>query len=169
MCITKLKSVVHLKKMVRTDLGQVLSIEKECFSEPWSKKVFRKNLESEQYSICRVAAIEERVVGYIVAWYIPEYFQDEGELHIHNIAVASSWRRNGIGLALMREVGFSIGDLSYRNCVISLEVRESNNGAQRFYKKLGFVVRGKRPKYYNTEGALVMEASLQDFIENTLD
>jgi len=42
----------------------------------------------------------------------------------------------------------------------TLEVRESNLGAINLYRKCGFVVKGKRPRYYTdtNEDALVMWA-----------
>jgi ribosomal-protein-alanine N-acetyltransferase len=45
---------------------------------------------------------------------------------------------------------------------ISLEVRQSNRGAQAFYKELGFAATYVRPRYYpDGEAAVVMVRELE--------
>ena len=39
---------------------------------------------------------------------------------------------------------------------MTLEVRPSNNIAQKLYRQYGFVACGTRPKYYHDEDALIM-------------
>ncbi len=106
-------------------------------------------------------------MGYIIAWYIPPYSRTQSELHIHNIAVTPQMQRQGVGkLLLIQTVQNAIED-SREVCVISLEVRESNTGAQAFYRSLGFEITGIRPRYYKNEGALIMEARCEDVLNRT--
>lgn len=156
-----------IREMRKKDLPAVMAIENQCFAEPWPKQVFLKSMKMQNRSICLVATLEERVVGFIVAWYIPPYLEYEGEIHIHNIAVAPMRRRTGIGKCLLREV-VSLGVSAHRGrCVVTLEVRESNKGAQEFYQVLGFTVIGNRPRYYKDEGALLMEAGTDTILMQT--
>jgi ribosomal-protein-alanine N-acetyltransferase len=75
-----------------------------------------------------------------------------GEAEILNIAVAPSHRRNGIATALIDSLDAP---------EVFLEVRESNEPAQRLYSKLGFRTVGRREQYYDDpeEAALVMRRS----------
>lgn len=155
---------VEIVRMTEEHLPEVVAIENSCFHEPWSRKVFRKTLEQGEHSRCLVALYQERVVGFIIAWYIPPYFEQSGELHIHNLAVTSGMRRKGIGKQLLLESVGSTGAISESDCPVHLEVRETNSGAQAFYRSLGFRAVGFRPQYYQDEGAILMEASSQRMV-----
>lgn len=155
-----------IRKMTPADLPQVLAIEQQCFEEPWPKSVFLKSLEMHKSAFCLVASRQERVVGFIIAWYIPPYSQERSELHIHNIAVEPGMQRQGMGKQLLlRTVEGAVED-SREVCLVSLEVRESNTGAQEFYRCLGFGVAEIRPRYYKDEGALLMEARCEDVLNS---
>jgi len=153
--------------MQEQDLPAVMAIEKQSFAEPWSKQVFVKSMKMQNRAICLVATSEERVVGFAVAWYISQYLDHEGEIHIHNIAVVPARRREGIGKQLLREVVRIGVSVHGGRCVVNLEVRESNKGAQQFYNILGFAVIGNRPRYYKDEGALLMEAGTDAILMQT--
>lgn len=96
---------------------------------------------------CRVAVQDGSVAGFLVSRQ-----NGPGEREILNLAVASDYRRRGVGTALMRdEIASAPGNFF-------LEVRESNTGAQELYRRLGFNAAGKRPHYYDDppETAVVM-------------
>jgi ribosomal-protein-alanine N-acetyltransferase len=96
----------------------------------------------------RVAIEGNRIVGFLVARTLAA---DERE--ILNLAVAPDSRRRGVARALLASVfkGFRGG--------VFLEVRESNEVAQEFYKSLGFKELSKRAGYYDSppETAIVMK------------
>lgn len=87
------------------------------------------------------------VVGFAVARRVAQ-----GECELLNLAVDPAWRRRGIGRRLVAEL------TSSHPGTLWLEVRESNLGARKFYKSLGFCEAGNRPGYYpdSGEGAIVM-------------
>ncbi len=94
-----------------------------------------------------VAVCAGRVAGFAVARRVAE---DESELL--NLAIDPAFRRRGIGRRLVAVLASShLG-------TFWLEVRESNLGARKFYKSLGFCEAGCRPGYYpdSAEGAIVM-------------
>jgi ribosomal-protein-alanine N-acetyltransferase len=84
------------------------------------------------------------------------------EAEILNLAVAQGMRRQGQGLALVRQLldRFREGGVSR----VFLEVRESNSGGIAFYRGLGFRVAGTRRDYYQDpkEAATVMELMLNN-------
>ena len=135
-----------LRPATPDDLPVLHEIERQSFShQRWQAKDF---LADE----CFVAEIDGRVVGFLVSRQICGERGEASEREILNIAVAPHWRRKGTARALlMREL--------QRKSVLYLEVRESNEAAQRLYRALGFVEIGRRPEYYQEprEGAIVMQ------------
>ena len=99
-----------------------------------------------QYDLT-VALREGCVVGFSVARRVAE-----GESELLNLAVDPAFRRCGVGRRLANELTFG------HPGTIWLEVRESNEGACKFYKSVGFRAVGLRPSYYSDsgEGAIVM-------------
>jgi ribosomal-protein-alanine N-acetyltransferase len=79
-----------------------------------------------------------------------------GEAEILNLVVSAGWRRRGIGSRLM-EAALE-GAKASGAVRVFLEVRESNEGAQAFYSRLGFSQDGLRPNYYRDppEDALLL-------------
>ncbi|MBS1272618.1 MAG: Ribosomal-protein-alanine acetyltransferase [Candidatus Marinimicrobia bacterium] len=153
---------VSIREMTVNDLPEILQIERASFANPWSKVHFLSSLYKKPVAQCWVAVSEERIVGFIIAWYIAGYSNDAGEIHIHNIAVKPDSRRLGIGRKLLKKaVGFGTD----QDCeLVSLEVRASNKPARYFYERHGFAMIGIRPDYYEDEDALVMEAETQTIL-----
>lgn len=146
-----MKKIV-IEKMTIDDIDNVLEVEKDSFSVPWSRESFlREIIENKNIALYLVAKIENKAVGYIGVWRI----LDEG--HITNVAVHSDYRNMGIGgmlvsklLSLCKEID---GISSF-----TLEVRKSNLIAQKLYRKFGFNDAGVRKGYYqdNNEDAIIM-------------
>ncbi len=98
----------------------------------------------------------QMLVGYAGGWVI------DGQVQILKVAVAPAMRRCGIARTLLAYVASDARDLGASTC--SLEVRVSNEGAQRFYEALGLHGIGVRPRYYSDrEDALIMEGPLPLF------
>lgn len=129
--------------MKSSDLDAIMSIEKASFSSPWSARFFLQELKV-PCARSLLAVEGEKAVGYIIYWLLP------GEIDIHNLAVHPAYRRQGIGRALLQAV---IGEAKRRGSVgVTLEVRTSNEAAQRLYQSLGFVASGVRKGYYSDTG-----------------
>ena len=148
---------ITIDLMTREDLDQVLEIEKNSFSSPWSLNAFEIELsDNHNYTFYLVARAGNQVLGYLGSWFIVD------EVHITNIAVKSTVRRQGIGQLLLRYL-FQVAK-AQKMSAITLEVRPTNRAAQELYKKLGFISVGIRPKYYqdNHEDALIMWKVLEE-------
>ncbi len=141
---------VHIRWMIRRDMPEVLHTEQESFAYSWTEEDFLHCLR-QRNCIGMVAEHGEKVVGFMI------YELHKSKLHIMNFAVHPSWRRRGVGVQM---VGKLVGKLSnHRRTRITLEVRESNLGAQLFFRKLEFKATRVARAYYEDSGedAFVME------------
>lgn len=143
---------VTIEQAVAADVRSVHALEQRCFPSPWRREFFESEIANDgRYNL--VARREGVIIGYLFAM----WFADE--MHVNKIAVDPSARRQGVALALMQRcTGFAIeqGVTS-----ISLEVRQSNDEAQRFYTFLGFEPEYIRKGYYpDGEAAVVMMKDL---------
>lgn len=136
-----------------THLDQIEALEKICFSDPWSRKTLEDIVASE--SCVNLAAVDPAglVLGYISLYRV----LDEG--YINNVAVRPEARRQGVATALLQELRRQGGELAF----ITLEVRESNQGARDLYAGLGYREVGRRRGYYfhPKEDAIIMTLELK--------
>lgn len=143
-----MKSVV-VSSVSADDLDQVMAIDSAVYSKPWSKRLWRQELDKEnRLYLC--ARDGDRVVGVGGAMFVAE------DAHVMTVAVDPAHQRTGIATVLMLALVRGIIDHDARR--ISLEVRVSNTGAQALYQRFGFAPVGSRRRYYEPDGedALVM-------------
>ncbi len=120
---------VHIRWMIRRDMSDVLDIENRSFEFPWSEEDFIRCLR-QRNCIGMVAEHDEQVVGFMI------YELHKTRLHILNFSVHEDFRRRGVGHAMVSKL---ISKLSHqRRNRILLEVRETNLGAQLFFRRAGF-------------------------------
>jgi ribosomal-protein-alanine N-acetyltransferase len=136
----------------RDEIDAVLKIEEASFTSPWTKEMYLSELENPDISFFYLARTEStrEIVGFCSFWRVLD------ELHINNLAVAPGYRRAKAGTALLTRVledGAKMGAVR-----ATLEVRHSNEPAQRLYERFGFTVAGVRRGYYSNpaEDALVL-------------
>jgi len=148
-----------IRRMIMADLDQVTAIDQASFSLPWPARSFLYELTDNQASRSWVAELDGRVAGMIVIWLIVD------EAHIATLATHPDYRRQGIAGRLLVHALKSARREGARRAF--LEVRAGNVPAQEMYRKLGFIVDGRRPHYYkdNNEDAILM--SLEGLPEET--
>ncbi|MBP2241837.1 ribosomal-protein-alanine N-acetyltransferase [Cytobacillus eiseniae] len=136
------------------DVDDILKIEHECFSLPWSREAFENELSTNQHAVYLGLEDDGVVIGYCGVWIVVD------EAQITNVAILPEYRGNKLGEAIMRQVMEVASRKGAR--LMSLEVRVSNEIAQSLYRKLGFQNGGIRKNYYsdNQEDALVMWVNL---------
>lgn len=157
------EGAVRIREMNAEDLPGALEVEKACFSEPWSEKVYRATLLLD-YTSYYVAEITEeglspvfekagfsgsRILGTIGLKNIA------GEGEVTNVAVLPSWRGLGIAGRLMERLlseAYGSGIDTF-----TLEVRAGNVPAIRLYESFGFQAEGRRRDFYDRprEDALI--------------
>ena len=144
------KAEIKIIRTTRRHAKAIHTLEKECFSDPWSLKALRYEI-SHPHSVCLIASDNhKKVLGHVTMRHI----LNEG--HINNIAVATDARRQGIGRLLLETLISEATALGIT--ALTLEVRSQNHAAISLYKKLGFETCGHRKNYYHkpTDDALVM-------------
>ncbi len=142
---------LSLSEMRRRDLGQVIRIEQQWSSRPWSRQVFETEVDliATGTRCYLVARRGRQVVGYGGLWI------NGGEAHVTNIAVDEQHRRQGIATIVLAELARRA--IAHNCQAWTLEVRVSSVGAQALYRRFGFVPAGIRVGYYeNHEDALIM-------------
>ncbi|QDU58618.1 ribosomal protein S18-alanine N-acetyltransferase [Aeoliella mucimassa] len=154
----KEKLRVHIRWMIRRDMGEVLQIEKGSFEFPWFEEDFVRCLR-QRNCIGMVAEHGERVVGFMI------YELHKTRLHVLNFAVAPEYRRLGIGQQMIEKLVSKLS--SQRRTRISLEVRETNLSAQLFFKQNGFLATAVLRDFYDdsTEDAYVMQYRIMNETE----
>lgn len=170
----------RIRPMAAEDVAQIGDIERESFTSIWPEAAYQRELGNKlaRYlvmveeppepaaaaaptglfgAIRRIvggaedaARPGERVLGFIGLWLMV------GEAHVVTVAVRESFRRLGIGERLL--IAALEMARGFEQEVVTLEVRKSNEAAQRMYEKYGFDRVGLRVRYYtdNHEDAVIM-------------
>ncbi len=133
-----------IRRMTAADVDAVTAIEAATFAMPWSRESFLREMEKNVVARYLVAEKAGQVIGYAGAWVILD------ESHITNIAIAEAERGKGYGRRLVEALMRYISNLGA--AYATLEVRVSNERAQRLYQSVGFVRIGKRKRYYEDNG-----------------
>lgn len=140
---------LRIEKMTSSHIEVIVSLEKECFSSPWSENGLKTELDN-NFACFLVAFSGDRIAGYIGSHNVL------GEVYITNVAVFPEFRRNGVGKAL---VEFLVDEMKNESAeFVTLEVRKSNFNAISLYEKCGFEKVGERKNFYEKpiEDAILM-------------
>ncbi|SDX00817.1 [SSU ribosomal protein S18P]-alanine acetyltransferase [Marinococcus luteus] len=151
-----MKAEILIRIMSADDIDNVMEVEHNAFSMPWSRRAFENEMYNNQFAHYLVAEVGGRIVGYCGVWIVID------EAHVTNIAVHSRYRGRKIGqelLANLMELAYTYGART-----MTLEVRETNETARNLYDKFGFVPGGVRKNYYmdNNENAIVMWVNMNE-------
>jgi len=134
------------------DLDTLAEMERECFSDPWTRDMLADVL---RFPVYHTFLIEEggQVCGYACSSILFE------ESEVLNVAVKTAMRGQGIGKLLMEAMHERAKSLGAE--ISLLEVRPSNLSAIGLYKKYGYAPYGVRAKYYaDGEDAILMKKTL---------
>lgn len=143
-------SLATIRAMTVHDIPAVATLEQEIYDNPWSVRVFYDELALPNRSYL-VAEEDGDIVGYGGLLVV------ESDAHITTLAVTPAARRQRLGTRLMMALVAAAAERGVSH--VTLEVRMSNEGAQRLYQRFGFAPVGLRKNYYRDEDALVMWAS----------
>lgn len=141
------------REMLVEDLDQVVDIEQNLFSVPWTKEGFLTYLMKKD-TMFFVVEEKERILGYCSMMIV----LDEGD--ILNVAVRSDRQKEGIGQFLVDSMLRMAEMQGIR--LVHLEVRQGNGIARRLYQRLGFKEDGLRRDYYENpvENAVLMTKTM---------
>ncbi|MDO5667696.1 MAG: tRNA (adenosine(37)-N6)-threonylcarbamoyltransferase complex dimerization subunit type 1 TsaB [Alcaligenaceae bacterium] len=156
-----------LRPMQEADIAGALIIEQTVQDYPWTRGNFKDSLRSSYPSWViehQIAAAdrsdtesENRIVGFAIQMLAPDV------AHVLLIAVEPSMQSEGLGTLLLKTLEKNA--LAHGLDKQILEVRRSNDQAQRFYLRHRYAVIGKRKGYYRevggaSEDAIVLEKQL---------
>ncbi len=131
--------MIRVVPLAARHLDAAAALERRCFSEPWSRAALEEELSNPQ-AVFLAAECGGAFAGYA------GMFTAAGEAYAGNVAVEESFRRRGVGAALVR--GLAAAARSRGCAFLSLEVRVSNTAARALYESLGFRDMGRRPHFY---------------------
>jgi [ribosomal protein S18]-alanine N-acetyltransferase len=134
---------LHIRWMIRRDLDQVLAIERECFSDPWTGADFLSFLRMRS-CIGYVAELNDTILGYALVT------NHELATRIENIAVHPHYRRHGIGGSMMAKITTrAMARPTAGPRPVRVTLRESNLRGQLFFRSCGLkavgIIRGAYP------------------------
>lgn len=137
-----------LRRLNADDARAMHSLERQCFSLPWSEIQCTRAFEQKAFAAFGLWQMSQ-LIAYISIYHIYDEFE------ILNIAVHPSERGKGHGrhiLQMALQIALKMGMKS-----VVLEVRRSNFKAISLYESCGFILSGTRPRYYpdNNEDALI--------------
>ncbi len=141
---------VQFRAMTMDDITAALDLERATYPQPWSEGIFRDEL-SLANRIYVVAEINGAMVGFAGLMLV------EDDAHVTTLAVKSGARKRGLGTRLMVKLIYAGLERGARN--LTLEVRATNEGAQRLYQRFGMVTVGVRKHYYRDDDAVIMWAT----------
>ena len=130
-------------------LARLVEIDASWNPKSWSERLFLQELTNPAARV-RGVFVRDTLVGYSIAHVVMD------EAHIVSLGLAPEYRGQGLGRALLQDLKRIARAESVR--VITLQVRVSNQVAQRLYRKCGFQLAGVRRRYYsdNSEDAITM-------------
>lgn len=148
-----------IRSMKSEDVARVAEIEKQCFSQPWSKEAFAAALTDANAVFLVGAELDENAKAELVLGYIGMY-QSPPEGEITNVAVAKDFRGKGLGRQLVDAIKEKASEIGIRE--IYLEVRQSNESAIHVYGSAGFDEIGIRKGFYDfpKEDARIMKCEI---------
>ena len=143
----------EIRSVNKSDISSILSIEKECFKSPWNFEQFVSEMENNVFASVNVLEIEENGMKNIIGYY--DFWITFDSSTIAKIAVLPLYQRHHFGSIMMQDI---IDDCyAKRVRTITLEVREGNEKARKFYSKFGFKEITIKPHYYDDgENAIYM-------------
>ena len=131
------------------DVPAVAALEAEVFTDPWPAHLYVQEVGQPLRFQIVVDTDNGFLAGYLFAcWQLDE-------LHILKVATHPLHQGRGIATTMLAEAKSEAEKASAR--AVILEVRPSNRGAFRLYRRLGYNVIARRPRYYaDGEDALLM-------------
>ncbi|UCG69809.1 MAG: ribosomal protein S18-alanine N-acetyltransferase [Thermoplasmata archaeon] len=146
---------ITFRPFEKSDLGDVLGIERLSFTNPWSSNMFEalNQISPKGFYVVLKQGI---IVAYAI--FLPEqslrHWSRKKTAHLLNLAVHPQVRNQGIGKSLIHWIISNLKDIKVKE--IYLEVRTSNTNAIAFYTRLGFARIGLIEGFYGDEDAIVM-------------
>ena len=150
------QTVYEIRPLTEKHINEVLKLNLRCFKagENYTKYTFSYLLNEPNCLSYRAVTAERQMVGFVFIM-----MSEDGAGHITTIGVAPEHRRRGLADKLLRYAERALQKRGVKT--LMLEVRASNFSAQNLYRKFGYTIVQRLPKYYNNgEDGFLMVKSL---------
>ncbi len=148
-----------LRTLSLSDLNELWQLDMRCFvdGEAYERETFRYLLSNPDAIARQVRSEYDEMSAFAIGVVEPD-----GVGHITTIGVAPEYRRRGLARLMLHEIERSF--IARGVTTVHLEVRVSNQAAQKLYEHLAYVVVQRMDKYYsNGDDGYLMVKSLQQF------
>jgi ribosomal-protein-alanine N-acetyltransferase len=136
------------------DVGELMSIENNCHSHPWSEKTFKSCIGGRYFG--HYLKNQNNIIGF----YIGEYIL--GEATLMDICISPTYQGNGYGKHILKCFTKEAKSLGAEK--LHLEVRAKNISALMMYINDGYAEVARRTGYYPSavgyEDAIVMKRTV---------
>lgn len=150
---------LQIRRMTAADLDRVIEIAQSLGDAPaWPLSAYQAALKPDglppRIALVAEDANSKKVAGFAVASLLAP------EAELESIAVAARFQRRGIARALLAALAAELR--AAQAAEIILEARASNQPALALYREFGFVVSGRRTRYYQfpVDDAVLMRFQL---------
>lgn len=128
------------------DLEAIIEIQEACYQgeAPWGRVAVNNELRNKRGSFFLMVYHHGEAISFI------GISTRQDSLHVTNIATHPQYQSNGIATFLIQTVAQVAPKLEKNK--ITLEVRMSNEGAKRLYRKIGFLDGDIKRNYYHNNG-----------------
>ena len=152
---------VTVREATEKDIPAILELEKLCFKAPWNEKEVRYEMFENPVSNFWVIELESKDENLKSVVGLCDYWHTFDSATIAQIAVHPTLQHKQLGSAMMDEI---INDCYAKKVrTLTLEVREDNENAIKFYLKHGFKKECVKPHYYtNGDNAIYMVLNVED-------
>lgn len=158
--MNSLPQPAQIRPMTAADLDRIIEIAVSLKAAPqWPREAYNAALDPEatprRLALVAVDPKTNSVLGFAIASLLPP----ESELEL--IAIDSAYQRQGHAGRLFAALHKELYTAFIKG--IMLEVRASNLPALSLYRRLGFAVTGRRPRYYEdpVDDAVLMRLQLE--------
>jgi [ribosomal protein S18]-alanine N-acetyltransferase len=142
---------VAIEPATARDAARLAQLHSSSFHLGWGEGEFDQML-SERNTLVHRLRLGRKTIGFAVS----RIGADEAE--ILSVAIDSAYRGRGLSRDLLLT---HLGHLAARGArSIFLEVEENNHPARRLYERAGFIVVGRRERYYQQSGGEQLNALL---------
>ena len=136
------------------DIPHIMAIERQVFSPAWTSGIYQRELTANPFSHYFVIRPYDHTLTPVLAY--GGVWQMDESAHIPTIAAHPNHTRRKLSSYLLLNLLILGQELGCTDS--TLELRASNEPAQRLYERHGFEIVGRRRRYYrdNNEDALIM-------------